>query len=390
MNIKRLAFFLLTILMLCPCCTGFAARKPIPMPERDFELYRADQLGLIPEEWKADWVKRVTLGEYCGIVRRMIEIWMPEKLPEWDQLAAGASNRGTAIKRQEAILVLAEAEVLLGRQDSPKKSAVRVVRIMGVIFLFAIPYYLYQHSLGLRGLHPVEFAGLLITKHLTVAHWYLYAYLGLLCILPLMQKMSIHFEKSDIRLMLVLSLGINGVRPLCSAFLGANVSSHIGGSFFGSNIAMVFAGYYLEKYCTMNKRKVLGACAVFAGLVALQVAATLKLYAKNQNSYLLLDEYSSILIVTEAACVFCIVKHLFAGGRICESVCRWIQRIGGLTFGIYLLSDMVIELSQSFFYWMTGYVHPIPAVIMWEVLVFAVGGMITFGLKRLPVLRRLL
>lgn len=295
-----------------------------------------------------------------------------------------------ACKVAVPIFLFIMGAVLLGRQDPPAKSAMRVMRIIEVIVLFAIPYYIYQHHLGLRGLHPAEFVRLLISKHLTVAHWYLYAYLGLLCILPLMQKMSIHFSKGDIRLMLALSLGVGGILPLLSTFLHINVSGHISENFFGSNIAIVFAGYYLDRYVTMDRRKFLGACGGFAALIALQVAATLKLYAWNPGNYLQLDQYSGILIVMEAACVFCMAKYLFADGKICEGACRWIQRIGSLTFGIYLLADLLIELSRPFYQWMTGYMNPIPSVIVWELMIFAAGGVITYGLKKLPVFRKLL
>lgn len=115
MRIKHLAFFLLAILMLCLAASGTA--EAIPMPERDYELYRADQLGLIPEDWKTDWNGKVWFQEYCDMLQRMIEIWMPEKVPEWEELSAAARNQRQYMKRQHGILCLAEAEVLLGRQN---------------------------------------------------------------------------------------------------------------------------------------------------------------------------------------------------------------------------------------------------------------------------------
>jgi len=280
--------------------------------------------------------------------------------------------------------------VLLGRQDTPKKSIMRIVRTLETIVLFAIPYYLYHHYLGVRGLSITEFIRVVSTKHITVAHWYMYAYVGLLFILPLMQKMSLFFSKRDIQLLVGLSLGINGVAHLLSVFWNIQISEHISPSLFNKNIALVFAGYYLEKYCKVGLKGFWRAFAGYVALVAIQVLATLELYDRNPDYYLQLDNYAAILIVASAACVFCMAKYFFQEKGVSARAGWWIEKIGGLTFGIYLVSDMVIDLTKPFFAWLSSIINPIPAVIAWELLVFAIGMSITLVLKRLPVLRKLL
>lgn len=61
----------------------------------------------------------------------------------------------------------------------------------------------------------------MIAKNLdeTGSYWYLYAYLGFLCLLPFMQKMAKQMSRSDFYTLLVLHFALWSVNPICNLCL---------------------------------------------------------------------------------------------------------------------------------------------------------------------------
>ena len=73
-----------------------------------------------------------------------------------------------------------------------------------------------------------------------------------------------------------------------------------------------------------------------------------------------------------------------------KHIAKVLQIVGGCTFGIYLFSDLVIEKTGFVFenLCMSG-IHPLPAVFVYEVVVFGVGLVITYILKLVPGIKKL-
>lgn len=280
--------------------------------------------------------------------------------------------------------------LLLQKQDSPKKSIQRIVRIALATLLFSVPYYVYQHRAAPGDMRISDFFRTLYTWNITNAFWYLYMYLGLLCLLPLLQKMAAAFSKRDTALLLLLSLGIAGALPLTRIFFSTEASPHYTAALFSPYIGMVFAGYYIERYVPNTRRAGLSALGLLLVLLAFQVFATRGFYAANPKGYLKLDDRTLITITLSAACAYTAVRFLFSAVHLRERTCRIIHTLGGLTFGIYLLSDLIRVLSNPLYASMAAHMHDLLAMLLWEVFIFAVAAVLTAILKRIPGIRKLL
>jgi len=68
-----------------------------------------------------------------------------------------------------------------------------------------------------------------------------------------------------------------------------------------------------------------------------------------------------------------------------------VLRLGELTFGIYLVSDLLIVQLEPVYSGLVGFgVNPMAAMVVFELVVFFGGAAITLVLKKLPVLNKIL
>lgn len=275
--------------------------------------------------------------------------------------------------------------LLLEKEDPPKKTAERVKRIFVVLVTASLCYYAYYARRNGTAFSIREFLCLLPQNSITVTFWYLYLYLAIMCMLPILQKLVKALSKRQLEYLLLLSVGIFGIAKMIQSF---NLFYMFTAGLIGPYIGQFLLGYYIEKYVPLTKRTFRFCFCAFILLIAFQVAVTFLFYRKDPSSYLVLDDTVMLPIVGSAACFYICVKYIFAKHPPGPAPERWLCRIGVLTFGIYLLGDMVITQSGSVYTVLMGYMHPLAAMLLWELFAFAVGAVITAALRLIPGLRK--
>lgn len=81
------------------------------IPSDEYE--RAISYGLVPEGWENDLQKTVSNKEFCELISSLIQITKPEKIDEWNELAADAMLSDNNMQRfQTAIGLFYAAQVL--------------------------------------------------------------------------------------------------------------------------------------------------------------------------------------------------------------------------------------------------------------------------------------
>lgn len=219
--------------------------------------------------------------------------------------------------------------------------------------------------------------------------WYLYLYFGLLCLLPILQKMVKALNKRDLQWVIFLSAGILGTIPLIHTFIPSfGIAEEFTCVLFSSYIGIFLCEYYIERYVTVDRTLFWLSTVFFALSIGFQTVATYYFYQVNQTNYLLLDNRTFITITGASACFYMMVKYLYSKislGSVLENVVTY---VGGLTFGIYLLSDLMIHVTRPIYGMLCGHVHVVAAIIIWEVFIFSVCAMITASLKQIPFLKK--
>jgi peptidoglycan/LPS O-acetylase OafA/YrhL len=84
-------------------------------------------------------------------------------------------------------------------------------------------------------------------------------------------------------------------------------------------------------------------------------------------------------------------EALEAPWRLESRAARALSALGRCSFCVYLLQDALIEETRSrVFIPLGAAIHPVPAVLLWELLVYGAAAAVALGLTRIPGLRRLL
>ena len=288
------------------------------------------------------------------------------------------------------IFIMITGYVMLERQDSYKKTLIRIWHIGLCLVLFSGFYYVSGYISGtIECLSLKHFIVKIISAPITNAFWYLYLYLGVLLMLPFVQKMVCNMQKRDFHVFFLVSGLFYGTWPILVHYISSlRYSEHFVLPLFNSYICMLLLGCYVKRYC-MPSRKVTFVCGIlFCFMCAVNISLTYREYVKNEGSnYLFFDNITFLPIVVASFCLFYIVSTI----RFSDRVKRWGVKLGDLTFGIFLFSDFFIEKFAFIYNVLIAHnIYPMIAVLVFEVTVFVAGSFVTYMLKKIPLFKQIL
>lgn len=287
------------------------------------------------------------------------------------------------------LFLMISGAILLEKMDSPRKSVQRILK-NGIPFLIAsIGYYIYYGVKSETPISILDFFLRFLQSQRTNAFWYFYLYLGLLCLLPILQKMVKALNKRDLQWIIFLSVDLLGTISLLRLFFPSfGISGYFTGALFSTYIGIYLCGCYVEQYIHLNQRKFAFASILFVALIGFQVIATFYFYQKDPEKYLFLDNRLLITITLSAFCFYIMIKYCFIKFPIHPGIEKAIRYLGSLTFGIYLLSDWMIKVSAPIHQMLREHLHVIPAMILWELLIFVACATIVAALKQIPFIKK--
>ncbi len=290
------------------------------------------------------------------------------------------------------IFFMISGYLLLSKVDSWKKALFRVLRIVIVLVVCGFIYSVYE-ALHLYPGTPLwtqiqNTAFKVHSKTPSNALWYLYAYLGVLLMLPFLQKMAQAMKKQDYHIFFVISGLFVSVLPILTHYFPdfyLFVDFQL--PLFSGYICMLFVGNYFARFeIKKTTWGFLAAAALFVLMLAFNVVATYFEYQQSSTAYLFFDNRVFLPILVQSACVFYMVSFV----RLPEKVANVVCYIGSCTFGIYLISDIVIGLLETYYEQVSSVLHVFVAMILYEICVFLIGLVITAVLKFIPYVKKVL
>lgn len=282
------------------------------------------------------------------------------------------------------IFFMISGYLLLSKEDTWAKTLRRLLRIVVVLLVCAVIYAAYW-TFYKNGGSFMDFAKGIVFVYKTIpstALWYLYAYLGILLMLPYLQKMTQRMTRRDYHIFFVITGLVVGVLPILrhySDLFTLNIYLYL--PLFGGYIWMLLLGQYFARFGV--KKTKMGACIaalVYLLMLVFNVAATYFEYQKSSTDYLFFDNITFLPIVSQSVCVFYLATFLNFG----PGAGKLISFVGSCTFGIYLISDLMINVMDPVYVRLSEQIHPLPAVLIFELLVFMIGLTVTAGLKKIP------
>nr|WP_297767900.1 acyltransferase [uncultured Butyrivibrio sp.] len=311
------------------------------------------------------------------------------------------------VKSAVPIFFMISGAVLLGREDEwlmvIKK---RAIRVLFIIFLFEFLVmsivkiksvqngvdYEYTFSAYFRGAlcNSIEGAG---------AYWYLYSYLGLLLVLPMMQRVAQHITKIEMHALILLHFVKCSFLPIVNEFMrikqmptySLNDAFYIPFA-FSAPFFFTLLGFYLDNHVDITKIK-LRHLAEFTIVLAGVLLITYRcVYAQGNINGEFTEDYIAIFDYVIAIYAFVLAKYLWIKGNVMANESKLAQIVcfcGSLTFGIYLFDPCI----KKFLYigmesWVDNRASALIVGFMWVIVSMILGGTIIWALKKIPGVRK--
>lgn len=305
----------------------------------------------------------------------------------------GSLLLGILCKIAVPLFFLVSGGLLLAKEERISTVLVkRVLRILlalvifsGVLYLFWIRWD-YVTKAGVQ-----DFLSRLWSTGVSIPYWYLYAYLGILLMLPLLRAMV--KAMSDMAFVYlafvhILLYGVLGTAAFCLK-LGPLHSDFLI-PLAEPCLFYFIMGYYLSHRFSweLMRKKDLGFLWGIA-LLSLAIMFALADADVGRNGTVTINYLESLMVFPVFA-VYATVHQLFTWHRPPQWVAKTITALGGCVFGTYLLEG-ILRYELGFIYqFLEPRIHVLPACMVWVAVVVVCGLSITWVLKKIPGLKKIL
>ena len=297
------------------------------------------------------------------------------------------------------IYVMVSGACLLPKKDSLRKAAGRFVRILAVLLIFSYAYFLHDawahYGLWPRMANLRLFFSQVRTQQIADSFWYLYFYLGLMLMLPFLQRMCSAMTRAETSWLIAACMLFGGGWPLLVHYIPAlELPGYFDVPLFSGLLGLFFAGHWLRTAKLPTKAQALGAGVIFVVTMLISGGLTCLEWMRVApgEKYWFMDERTQpALLIMLGAMALCVL----ARGLLSVSPTRRAQRVwtelGGCSFGIYLLQEwLILQTKTSLYLPLQQWLPAIPAVILWELAVLVLALCAAWIMRRIPGLRSLL
>lgn len=265
---------------------------------------------------------------------------------------------------------------LLSKEDSVHKWGQRVFRIFFILVMISLFYSIYYN----KGLDLREFFLNFYQGKTSTALWYLYIYLGILIMLPILRKVKLDINL-NIYLFVLYCIG-PGIFPFLQYYFGIAIPRHIFTVFPVGYLVAFFMGDSMDKKVQYEQMSSKYVFIAWIGLFASLLFSLLcTLYQMNLNGYVHMDDmynttyYTPTLVLS--VCIFFLAKYYF-GTIKRKRMANIVERVGACTFGVYLMGDFLRDMMEGVFDILKEKVSQLMSVLIYVSLVFIVGVVIIY------------
>lgn len=296
--------------------------------------------------------------------------------------------------------------LLLGKEESYTTLFTKRIARFAVVLLCTSAVFYTVYNMRLLGIKDFiqtlsvgDFLAAVISGSIRLEYWFLYAYLGFLCTLPFLRKIVQKLESSDMLMLLGGILFLN-ILPrtigITSQYLGyeqVEVTGYLLMPFKDSDLLFFpLLGYYCEHKVPVEKIKRWIPCLVgmlFTGILLGTVATIFQGVTKGFT-----QEYLGLCQHINTPVIYLLVKYMASNVKekdMAPHIKKAICTLGSLTLGVYLMDPLLHGVVFNWGYdLMANVVHPVPYSIAYCFISLLVCSGITYVLKKVPIVGKLL
>lgn len=295
------------------------------------------------------------------------------------------------------LFVMISGACLLDRQESWKRALQRAGRALAALLVFSYLYFLHDcwvsYGLWPRALRLDLLLSQVWNQQITEGFWYLSFYIGLMLMLPLLQRMAQGMQKRDYLWLMGLCLLVDGLFPLIAHYVPeAALPDSLQTPLFTGYIGLFFAGHFIRSQLAVTPRMRKGAALGLMICLGLSLWLTYLEYFRVEagEPYWFMDDklHPSLFTCISALCLMLLFKQAGqqfspkAKGLLCELSC--------CAFGVYLWQDWVIlQTVRRLYLPLSQTIAPICAMLVWIGTVSLLSLAAAWITRRIPGLRRI-
>lgn len=296
-----------------------------------------------------------------------------------------------AIKIAVPLFFMVSGTLLLGREESYSQILRRFFRFFSVLLVASFLNYLYQCFRLHRAAFSVsEFLAGFYQKPTSTALWYLYVYLAYILMLPFSRCLAKNLKRKDFN-WLFLCYGFMRLLPILEYVIFRKTNLHY--KLFSLYITTDYLfypllGYYLGSVLRedeLNVRHLF--CLSVAGILSIALCAVLTHHQCTMTGNWAESDcqtFFNTLIFLPAAAMFYALRLLFLRRPSGKLGSRFLAKIGGATFGAYLIEEICRSETQFIFVYLQSFLPMFLATWVWIIIAFTVGVLITLLFKLIP------
>ena len=299
---------------------------------------------------------------------------------------------GVLCKMAVPLFLLVSGGLLLHREE-PISAVLkkRALRIFCALVLFSLILYLFWIRWGNVETPGIgDFLSRLWGEGISRPYWYLYAYLGLMLMLPLLRPMAQNLKDRAFLYLTALHLGLYGILYSLGTVLNwGPVNGDLWLPLIEPTLFYFLMGYYLAHRFPWEKvtRRHLLVMVLASAIAVILTAFLAHIRFRTTGEP---GEYLESLLAIPIFTLYALVHQLFANHTSPGWVKGFLSAFGGCAFGTYLLEGILRHYWEPVYNLLEPKIHVIPACLVWVFLVAVSGLLLTWLLKKLPLLRKIL
>ena len=224
----------------------------------------------------------------------------------------------------------------------------RVLHMVCILLVWSLAHYIIYIHAENESFNIVQFFSKLYDSNWNYSYWYLYAYIGFLLSLPLLQRLAQNLANREYVYLTILFVIFYMIVPVMQYLLwqgNHNLNGNLYPGWIGSSIVIYpLMGYFLQHRIKdfWNKRRVVVLWLVNIGTILVSCYLT---YLRAQITGVC-DEansqaFHSTFVLINCVAIFVTCQYINNNITILQKIQRPVVSMGGCTFGIYLLHSII-------------------------------------------------
>jgi surface polysaccharide O-acyltransferase-like enzyme len=301
------------------------------------------------------------------------------------------------------LFLMISGALLLKKDLSAKDIFKKISRMLIVLLVFTVIYYVRLHILKYSSEFSVKDFFLRLYKgDIIVPFWYLYAYIAFLLTFPFLRNLVKNLPESAYQYLIILSIIFISILPSLEYRFTLNeitLNKYGNPTWIFVNIFIFpLIGYYLENIvdvAKLDKKNILVFIfAIIFGIFSTCYMTNLKHRITGICNEVETQDFMKNYVLIIAIPIYIFTKYFISTQKIPNIISKIIISLGNCSFGIYLfhmlftdsnlINSMLKALTKTF-----GFNHMI-AILLLCVFIFMICYIITFILKKIPRVKKLI